>query len=636
MVYAADTPIPSPLAFNPSGNWDGNDGNWSSFVVQIGSPPQPVLVLPSTSASSLWVVLPQGCDNFDPSTCPDNRGNVFNPNASTTWVNEGLFGLPDFSEQAVLPSIYTANSIGSDVGLDNITLDWSGNGGPTLQNQTIAAYAAKDFYIGSVGLSPYPTNVTYTEEFPSLLSTLRNQSIIPSLSYGYTAGAIYKERPAFGSLTFGGYDATRSGSQNVTVPMSEDQDLKLVISIESITSGNNSLLSSPVLALIDSTVSQVWLPISACAMFESVFGLMYDPTYQLFTLNNTLHQSLLSSNPSLSFTLSSGISSSNATLDIVLPYASLNLMAGFPLDGNATRPYFPVRCLNDSQTTFVLGRVFLQEAYLIVDYERSTFSVSQALFPDPSISSDLVPIYAPNVTIVPQSSGPSTPKSSTFPVGAIAGIAVGAVALIIAAAYFFIRRRNLQQAKARASVPMTETYGLTDAKDAKQGQQAVAYIGQKVELDAEGTTFTGHEMEGEDIMSLEGKRSPISPTSSGRGAVSPGGRSLRFSMWSKAGSGHRKSHSGGVSELGRTSPVYELEGGYEGEELESAEASADPISEFPSPEPLEPVREGEEQPGPLNRNHGFQFPFSGTAVSPQEELGEEGKSMNVEKEDVSP
>lgn len=39
-----------PIVVNSSSNWDGDDGPWSSFVVQIGTPPQSMKVFISTSA----------------------------------------------------------------------------------------------------------------------------------------------------------------------------------------------------------------------------------------------------------------------------------------------------------------------------------------------------------------------------------------------------------------------------------------------------------------------------------------------------------------------------------------------------------------------------------------------------------
>jgi hypothetical protein len=37
-----------PIVVSASQDWDGNDGRWSSFVVQIGHPPQTMKVLVST------------------------------------------------------------------------------------------------------------------------------------------------------------------------------------------------------------------------------------------------------------------------------------------------------------------------------------------------------------------------------------------------------------------------------------------------------------------------------------------------------------------------------------------------------------------------------------------------------------
>lgn len=65
--------------------------------------------------------------------------------------------------------------------------------------------------------------------------------------------------------------------------------------------------------------------------------------------------------------------------------------------------------------------VDLNYSYLIVDYDRNNFSVSQALFPDTNVPQELVTILPPS------EQGSSHSMSAT----AIAGIAVGAVAGVI-------------------------------------------------------------------------------------------------------------------------------------------------------------------------------------------------------------
>src|SRR5436190_14206993 len=98
-----------------------------------------------------------------------------------------------------------------------LPLGWPGSGGVSMAHQFIASFLTKDFYIGSLGLSPRSINISsLNDQFPSLLGTLSQEDIIPSTSWGYLAGASYYSYPvwAFGSLTFGGYDSTRLDLKN--------------------------------------------------------------------------------------------------------------------------------------------------------------------------------------------------------------------------------------------------------------------------------------------------------------------------------------------------------------------------------------------------------------------------------------
>jgi hypothetical protein len=63
---------------------DGNDGPWSSFTLQIGTPPQDVKVFISTAGTQTWVVVPEGGGSSDPSNCPALRGGEFALNQSST------------------------------------------------------------------------------------------------------------------------------------------------------------------------------------------------------------------------------------------------------------------------------------------------------------------------------------------------------------------------------------------------------------------------------------------------------------------------------------------------------------------------------------------------------------------------
>ena len=173
-------------------NRDGADGDWSSFGLRIGKPEQGVRILPSTAGQALWVVYNEGCLPGEPGkiasiTCTDSRGETFDISKSTSWTGLGNYTVNletnlDYDDSAAF-------------GLDTVALgDSEAIGGPHVHHQVVAALATEDFYIGMLGLSSSPTNLTnVTDPHPSFLTTLKAQDAIPSLSYGFTAGGRYRE-----------------------------------------------------------------------------------------------------------------------------------------------------------------------------------------------------------------------------------------------------------------------------------------------------------------------------------------------------------------------------------------------------------------------------------------------------------
>jgi hypothetical protein len=137
--------------------------------------------------------------------------------------------------------------------------------------------------LGVLGLGPKPTNFTnFNYPQPSFFWSLRNQSLIPSLTWAYTAGAPYELTQVPGSLTFGGYDKSRFTPNNVSFSFAADDSKPLTLGLQLIESTNTfqglmSLLPQGILTFIDSTVPEIWLPVEACTIFETAFGLTYDP-----------------------------------------------------------------------------------------------------------------------------------------------------------------------------------------------------------------------------------------------------------------------------------------------------------------------------------------------------------------------
>ncbi|KAG8530186.1 uncharacterized protein KY384_004686 [Bacidia gigantensis] len=443
---------PSPISWAPSQYWDGDDGQWSSFSIRVGNPGQLVRVLPSTAGSATWVVMPDGCQGTAPN-CSDSRGGLFNHNQSSTWKNLGPFTL-------ALELNLNHNESGL-YGLDTISLGLTDAvGGPTLESQVIAGIATSHWYTGILGLQQQPMNLSsFTQSEPSFLSSLRTRNLIPSLSWAYTAGAYYRaftsyldfpigewyaywlhveSRGTFGSLTFGGSDLARYTPTNVSFALAQDVQRDTVVAIQAITSTFNngsvsSLLPSPTLAFIDSTVPYIYLPEEACKTFEAQLGLVWNQKQNLYFVDQTLHDTLSNLQPRFTFRLGND-KITGPTVNITLPYSSFDLTIKPPLLPNETS-YFPLRRGNDSQIT--LGRAFLQEAYLITDYDQGNFTVAQAIHND-TAKPQLVPIPW-NATV---SSASNHHLSQKEKIGISVGSVVLGILILLAIFYILLRRRK--------------------------------------------------------------------------------------------------------------------------------------------------------------------------------------------------
>ncbi|MCJ1300961.1 hypothetical protein MMC08_003760 [Hypocenomyce scalaris] len=211
----------------------------------------------------------------------------------------------------------------------------------------------------------------------------------------------------------------------LTVNLGEDISRDLLLGSQSITS-SKSLLPSGIMAFIDSTMPHIWLPLEACLEFESAFGLVYDSATDLYLVNDTLHKALLAQNPNVTFQLSADTdANSGASLDIVLPYGAIDLKGQL----------------------HVHERTFLQEAYLIADYDRSTFTIAQTIFPAASVAANLASILPPtNSTSI---SAPTHHSNAAYAAiaAAIIPIALLAIGLVI------YRRRRHQR---RSAEKMTD------------------------------------------------------------------------------------------------------------------------------------------------------------------------------------
>lgn len=461
-VTSTSTSHIQPFSFPTSQTWDGNDGSWSTFIISVGTPPQTFRVLPATRADETWVSTPAGCSqSSNLPNCGNLRGvnafqnavsEGFEKNQSSTWVENGTFSL-------LLRNDLTLDSSATgDFGFDTLGL---GNDSRrlSLEHQVVTGVASTAFWLGIFGLSP--SSINLTAPVPSFMQNLVDQNLIPSLSFGYTAGAKYRGDSFLGSLTLGGYDKSRHHANNVSFEFDPNISQSLTVGLQSINAtqtlvGDVEPLQAGVYSLLDSGIPEIWLPLAACDIFESAFGLTYDNNTDRYLVNDTIHSSLLQLNPVITFTIGPQ-ATGGPSLAFELPYAAFDLQASYPIYSTPVN-YFPIRRANN--TEYTIGRTFLQEAYITVDYMRAKFHISSAAFPDSS-SQELIAILPPanaTTTSSPQptplipsggsgavGSGSGGSGAHSLAAGSIAGIALGSVAifmLICAFVFYCVRLKG--------------------------------------------------------------------------------------------------------------------------------------------------------------------------------------------------
>ncbi len=179
---SSTTPQPTAISVPVKADWHGIDGFWSPVTLRIGTIPQQVDLLVSTASQETLVVGTAGCDVTD-TECFAKRGRLFDINSSTTWEGQGNYTL------GLDPQLgFDDNGV---YGYDNIAL----NDVISVPSQIVGVinFSTTDYWLGFFGLGVEPTNFTNIDKPSFLDSIVQNQSLVPSHSYGYTAGAHYRK-----------------------------------------------------------------------------------------------------------------------------------------------------------------------------------------------------------------------------------------------------------------------------------------------------------------------------------------------------------------------------------------------------------------------------------------------------------
>lgn len=154
-------------------------------------------VMVSTASSETWVVSPHGCDGSKSQSlekfywnltilpadkCMSERGGLYNMSKSSTWKSEGFY-------QLGLDTQLGFNGTG-DYGLDTVEF---GSTGISLDDSIIGSINTTDYLTGFLGLGIVPGNFSNGQFKSPIAALVESADLIPSHSYGFTAGSTYRE-----------------------------------------------------------------------------------------------------------------------------------------------------------------------------------------------------------------------------------------------------------------------------------------------------------------------------------------------------------------------------------------------------------------------------------------------------------
>ena len=110
----------------------------------------------------------------------------FQANQSSSWTAVG--------DHQLMTESYLGIASNGNYGTDTVGLGIDAITGLTTDHNVVAGVLTEPFYLGQLGLKP--SNATVGNGNTSFMARLKDENLIPSLSYGYTAGAIYRKFPS--------------------------------------------------------------------------------------------------------------------------------------------------------------------------------------------------------------------------------------------------------------------------------------------------------------------------------------------------------------------------------------------------------------------------------------------------------
>jgi hypothetical protein len=157
--------------------------------------------------STIWTVMGNsGCPpewEGGLKACVERRGGVFQSLNSSTYVPRDNYSLSDVA-------VMKNHGLGNEavhMALDIAALGYPGGDNTKPEKNAIFEFISMDFTLqGLIGLHQPGVNLSNTGGFsypnPSFIQTMKDANHIPSVSYGYTAGAKYRTSSFISPIAF--------------------------------------------------------------------------------------------------------------------------------------------------------------------------------------------------------------------------------------------------------------------------------------------------------------------------------------------------------------------------------------------------------------------------------------------------
>ncbi|KAI1812843.1 hypothetical protein GGS20DRAFT_556334 [Poronia punctata] len=403
-LVAADGPVPIEAVW--SDKHLGPDGPWPALEIRVGESPDPIAIYPGGGLSPAILLTRTYCDNIGPDCYAEDAG-LYDPGPiDKEALPESLTNNPFFTwaydDDSDTPWRFLSENIEVTPGrvATNVTV------GMIDEGQIIYPGGQKcPYFAGCLGLGLVPGWID--ELFPKtgdhyITDSLNEFQDTPSNSWSLHMGSVTTGPPP--SLIFGGYDAARAygtvfGALGGAGPVNLSQISIDVIDGHSpfqfnVTSG--PLLNDqgpPLLVGIDPCAPYITLPRAACEAMKTYLPIDYAPKLgvYLWDTESPYYNNIVRSASALSFTFASA---DGINVTISVPFQHLNLTLEPPLSETKI-PYFP--CNGAANGNFVLGRAFLQDAFISEDYGHDNgngfgyFYMAQAPGPN-TLDKNILPI----------------------------------------------------------------------------------------------------------------------------------------------------------------------------------------------------------------------------------------------------